>query len=135
MILAVLKKHAGLDAFDKNVYLKAVGGVRLTEPAADLPALLAAFSSLSGQALHHGLVAFGEVGLAGELRAVRDIDVRLRETSKLGFTRALVPKSSTLPHLPHMEIIEAARIEQALSAVRDLSHYCARKAPDASSTR
>ena len=122
MILAVLNKHAGLDAFDKNVYLKAVGGVRLTEPAADLPALLAVFSSLTGRALPAGMVAFGEVGLAGELRSVRDTPSRLREAHKLGFTRALVPKSACAPSVPQIEIVEAARVEQALSAVRGMGH-------------
>jgi DNA repair protein RadA/Sms len=123
MILAVLNKHVGLDAFDKNVYLKAVGGVRLTEPATDLPALLAVFSSLNGRSLPPGMVAFGEVGLAGELRSVRDIGARLREAAKLGFTQALVPKSARCPRVPQIDVIEAARIEQALSAVRSLEHY------------
>ena len=120
MILAVLNKHAGLDAFDKNVYLKAVGGVRLTEPATDLPALLAVFSSLNGRALPVCLVAFGEVGLAGELRSVRDIGARLREAAKLGFTRAIVPRTARLADTPGIEVIEAARIEQALELVREM---------------
>ena len=120
MILAVLNKHAGLDAFEKNVYLKAVGGVRLTEPATDLPALLAVFSSLNGRALPPGLVAFGEVGLAGELRSVRDIGARLREAAKLGFTRALVPKGTHVPAIEGLEVIEASRIEQALTLIREL---------------
>ena len=120
MILAVLNKHAGLDAFDKNVYLKAVGGVRLTEPATDLPALLAVFSSLKARALPSGLVAFGEVGLAGELRSVRDIGARLREASKLGFTRALVPKGTGTPKIQGVEVIETDRIEHALELVRGM---------------
>ena len=120
MILAVLNKHAGLEPFDKNVYLKAVGGVRLTEPATDLPALLAVFSSLTGRALPTGLVAFGEVGLAGELRSVRDIGARLREAAKLGFSRAIVPRTARPADTPGIEVIEAARIEQALELVREM---------------
>ncbi len=121
MNLAVLNKHAGLEAFDKNVYLKAVGGVRLTEPATDLPALLAVFSSLTGRALPVGLVAFGEVGLAGELRSVRDTPSRLREAHKLGFTRAIVPKGAAGAPIEGLEIIEASRIEQALKRMREMS--------------
>ena len=121
MILAVLNKHAGLDAFDKNVYLKAVGGVRLTEPATDLPALLAVFSSLKGLALPEGLVAFGEVGLAGELRSVRDTAARLKEAHKLGFTRAIVPKGAPGVPIDGLEVIEASRIEQALKRVGGMS--------------
>ncbi|EQD52921.1 DNA repair protein RadA, partial [mine drainage metagenome] len=121
MILAVLNKHAGLDAFDKNVYLKAVGGVRLTEPATDLPALLAVFSSLKGRTLPEGLVAFGEVGLAGELRSVRDTPARLREAHKLGFTRAIVPKGAAGAPIEGLEVIEASRIEQALKRMREIS--------------
>ena len=126
MILAVLNKHAGLDAFEKNVYLKAVGGVRLTEPATDLPALLAVFSSLKGRALPEGLVAFGEVGLAGELRAVRDTAARLREAHKLGFTRAIVPKGAAGVPIEGLEVIEASRTEQALKRVGEMSATRAR---------
>jgi len=114
MILAVLNKHAGVDAFDKNVYLKVVGGVRLTEPAADLPALLAAYSSLSGRPLPRGLVAFGEVGLAGELRPVQDVGARLREAAKLGFTRAIVPRSSQIPKVDGIEVATITRVDEAI---------------------
>jgi len=119
MILAVLNKHAGLDAFTQNVYLKAVGGVRLTEPAADLPTLLAAYSSLSNKALPPGLVCFGEVGLAGELRAVRDKVSRLKEAKKLGFTHALVPKSKSL-RVDGIEVLEAARVSDAIQIIREI---------------
>lgn len=114
MILAVLNKHAGVDAFDKNVYLKVVGGVRITEPAADLPALLAAYSSLSGRPLPKGLVAFGEVGLAGELRPVQDTAARLREAAKLGFTRAIVPRSEQVPRIDGIEVVTFARVDEAI---------------------
>lgn len=121
MLLAVLHKHAGIAAFDQNVYVKVVGGVRLQEPAADLGLLMAAHSSLTGRPLPEGLVVFGEVGLAGELRAVPDTIARLKEAAKLGFTQALVPARglpATLP--PGIRVTSVSRIEQALACVRDL---------------
>jgi len=96
MLLAVLNKHAGVVAFDQNVYVKIVGGVRLTEPAADLAVLLATHSSLTNRPLPEGLVVFGEVGLAGELRAVQDAETRLKEAAKLGFSRAIIPSQCQL---------------------------------------
>lgn len=117
MLLAVLNKHAGVDAFDKNVYLKVVGGVRLTEPAADLAALMAAFSSIQNIPLPAGLAVFGEVGLAGELRPVQGMVDRLREAAKLGFTRAIIPRSSKTPSIEGLEIIPVARVEDALRRI------------------
>ena len=120
MLLAVLNKHAGVIAFDQNVYVKIVGGVRLTEPAADLAVLLAAHSSLTNKPLPPGLIVFGEIGLAGELRAVQDAEVRLREAAKLGFTRALIPSQCKInKHIPGMHITAVARVDSALSALRE----------------
>jgi DNA repair protein RadA/Sms len=119
MVLAVLHKHTKLDAFDKNVYLKIVGGVRLTEPAADLAVLLALYSSFHELPLPSGLVAFGEVGLAGELRAVQDGTQRLKEAAKLGFTRAIVPAAGNPPRsLENLQIIPVRRVEDALNALK-----------------
>ncbi len=121
MLLAVLNKHAGIVAFDQNVYVKVVGGVRLSEPAADLAVLLAAHSSLTNRPLPEGLVVFGEVGLAGELRAVADAETRLREAAKLGFTRAIIPSQCQLKKpVPGMTITRVNRIDAALSALREL---------------
>ncbi len=121
MLLAVLNKHAGIVAFDQNVYVKVVGGVRLSEPAADLAVLLAAHSSLTNRPLPEGLVVFGEVGLAGELRAVADAETRLREAAKLGFTRAIIPSQCQLKKpVPGMTVTRVNRIDAALSALREL---------------
>lgn len=121
MLLAVLNKHAGVVAFDQNIYIKVVGGVRLTEPAADLCSLLAVFSSLVERPLPQKTVVIGEVGLAGEVRAVRDLDTRLKEAAKLGFTQAIVPaaNSTKLAH-PGLTITRVARVGQALAALRQL---------------
>jgi DNA repair protein RadA/Sms len=126
MLLAVLHRHAGLACADQDVFVNAVGGVRIAEPAADLAVLLAIQSSLRGRALPMRFVAFGEVGLAGEVRpAPRGLE-RLREAAKLGFRVALVP-AANLPRKPDaatrevldaMEVHPVGRIEEALDIVR-----------------
>jgi len=88
MILAVLEARCGVMLGDKDVYLNVVGGLRIAEPAADLAAAAAIASAAIGIALPPGLVAFGEVGLAGEIRPVGQMELRLREAAKLGFTAA-----------------------------------------------
>lgn len=121
MLLAVLNKHAGVLAFDQNVYVKIVGGVRLTEPAADLAVLLAVNSSLIGKALPEKMVAFGEVGLAGEVRAVADAQTRLQEAAKLGFKTAIVPAQCHLKkEVPGIRVIKVGRVSDALSALKNL---------------
>ncbi len=119
MLLAVLHRHAGIACFDQDVFVNAVGGVRVAEPAADLAVLLAIVSSLRGRALPQRLVVFGEVGLAGEIRPVQRGQERLREAAKLGFTRAIVPKANRpRQSIAGIEITTAERIEEA---VRELS--------------
>src|SRR5215217_4203119 len=94
MMLAVLHRHAGIAALDQDVFVNAVGGVRISEPAADLAVMLAIQSSLRGKALPRGFIAFGEVGLAGEVRPAPRGQERLREAAKLGFASAIVPKAN-----------------------------------------
>lgn len=121
MLLAVLNKHAGVLAFDQNVYVKVVGGVRLTEPAADLAVLLAVHSSLSNRPLPQKLIVFGEIGLAGEVRAVQDAETRLREAFKLGFTSAIIPAQCQLKKpIAGMSVTKVSSVDQALSALREL---------------
>ncbi len=92
MLLAVLHRHAGVAAYDQDVFINAVGGVKITEPAADLPVLLAIQSSMRRKPLPQGMVAFGEVGLAGEIRPEPRGQERVREAAKLGVSIARVPK-------------------------------------------
>ena len=94
MMLAVLHRHAGIAALDQDVFVNAVGGVRISEPAADLAVMLAIQSSLRGKPLPRGFIAFGEVGLAGEVRPAPRGQERLREAAKLGFSIAIVPKAN-----------------------------------------
>ena len=94
MLLAVLHRHAGVACMDQDVFVNAVGGVRISEPAADLAVMLAITSSLRGKPLPKGFIAFGEVGLAGEVRPAPRGQERLREAAKLGFSVAMVPKAN-----------------------------------------
>jgi DNA repair protein RadA/Sms len=121
MLLAVLHRHAGIACFDQDVFVNAVGGVRISEPAADLAVLLAVISSMKNKPLPDKLVVFGEVGLAGEVRPAPRGQERLKEAAKLGFTRALIPKANT-PRQPvaGIEILAVDRVEQALERVREL---------------
>jgi DNA repair protein RadA/Sms len=115
MLLAVLHRHAGIVCFDQDVFINAVGGVRIQEPAADLAIMLAIISSLRNKPLPAKLVAFGEVGLAGEIRPAPRGQERLKEAAKLGFTTALVPKANA-PRQPvkGIEIVALERVEQAV---------------------
>lgn len=121
MLLAVLNKHAGVVAFDQNVYIKIVGGVRIAEPAADLALLMAAHSSLTNRPLPEGLIVFGEVGLAGEIRAVPDAELRLKEAAKLGFTRALIPAQCKIKKpISGIQVETVSRVDQAIALMRKL---------------
>ncbi|MFG6457572.1 DNA repair protein RadA [Roseateles sp. BYS96W] len=121
MLLAVLHRHAGVATGDQDVFVNAVGGVRITEPAADLAVMLAIQSSLRGKALPKGFIAFGEVGLAGEVRPAPRGQERLKEAAKLGFSVALVPKANA-PKKPieGLTIHAVERVEQAIDVLRGL---------------
>jgi len=115
MLLAVLHRHGGIAMYDQDVYVNVVGGVRVTETAADLPTLLAVLSSFRDRPLPGDLVAFGEVGLAGEVRAVPSGQDRLREAAKHGFRRALVPYANAPKRgVEGLEIVPVRRLAEAL---------------------
>lgn len=115
MLLAVLHRHAGIVCFDQDVFVNAVGGVKITEPAADLAVLLAIISSLKNKALPDKLIVFGEVGLAGEVRPAPRGQERLKEAAKLGFTRALIPEANCPRQgIPGMQIVAVSRVEEAV---------------------
>jgi DNA repair protein RadA/Sms len=122
MLLAVLHRHAGVACMDQDVFVNAVGGVRIAEPAADLAVMLAIQSSLRGRPLPRGFIAFGEVGLAGEVRPAPRGQERLREAAKLGFGIAVVPKANAPKKalFEGLEIHAVDRIEQAMDIVRGL---------------
>ncbi len=114
MLLAVLQRHGGIVIHDQDVFINVVGGVRVTEPAADLPLLLAALSSLRNRPIPKETVIFGEVGLAGEIRPVQGGVDRLKEAAKHGFKRAIVPKANAPKRgVDGMEVIAVERLEDA----------------------
>ncbi|MBP5991232.1 MAG: DNA repair protein RadA [Piscinibacter sp.] len=121
MLLAVLHRHAGIATFDQDVFVNAVGGVRISEPAADLAVMLAIQGSLRARALPRGFFAFGEVGLAGEVRPAPRGQERLKEAAKLGFSVAVVPQANA-PKKPieGLTIHAVERVEQAIDIVRSL---------------
>ena len=116
MLLAVLYRHCGLQISDQDVFINAVGGVKVNEPGADLPVLLAIVSSVKGSKLPKSMVSFGEVGLSGEIRPVQNGQGRLKEAAKLGFKSALIPKGN-LPQrkIQGMEVLSFDRVDSALS--------------------
>lgn len=122
MLLAVLHRHSGIMCSDQDVFINAVGGVKIAEPAADLAVCLAIVSSLTNRALPKKLISFGEVGLAGEIRPAPRGQERLREAAKLGFEIALIPAANAPKQpVPGITVHPVERIEQALSALRELA--------------
>jgi len=118
LLLAVLHRHAGIACHDQDVFLNAVGGVRINEPAADLASLFAIVSSFKNKGLAKGIAVFGEVGLAGEIRPCPRGQDRIREAAKLGYHRLIVPKAN-MPKTSTegLTIVGVDRLDQALDAI------------------
>jgi DNA repair protein RadA/Sms len=119
MLLAVLSRHAGVASYDQDVFVNAVGGVRIDEPASDLAVVLAVLSSIRNRPLPRALAVFGEVGLAGEIRPATRGQERLREAAKIGFSTALIPKANA-PRKPieGLEVIAVESLTEAISELR-----------------
>jgi DNA repair protein RadA/Sms len=118
MLLAVMHRHGGIAMFDQDVFVNVVGGVRVSETAADLPLLLAALSSFRDRPLPSDLVAFGEVGLAGEIRPVPNGQERIKEAQKHGFKRAIVPIANAPKRAPDgIEVIGVRRLPEVIEQV------------------
>ncbi len=115
MLLAVLHRHGGIASYDQDVFVNVVGGVRVSEPAADLAVILSIISSLQSRPIAEGTIVFGEIGLVGEVRPIPGGEERLREAVKHGFTRAIIPKSNR-PRKPidGLDIIAVERLSEAL---------------------
>ncbi len=118
MLLAVLHRHGDIPMYDQDVFINIVGGVKISETAADLPLLIAALSSFRSRPLPSDMVMFGEVGLAGEIRPVPNGEERIREAAKHGFKRAIVPKANKPHHaIQGMTVTTVSRLEDAIAAL------------------
>ena len=121
MLLAVLHRHAGLATWEQDVFVNAVGGMRIGEPAADLAVCLAVVSSLTDRAIPSAVAVFGEIGLAGEVRPAPRGQERLREAAKLGFEKLIIPRANApKAKIPNLELLPVERVDQAVALLRDL---------------
>ena len=121
MLLAVLHRHAGIATWEQDVFVNAVGGVRIAEPAADLAVTLAIVSSLADRPIPEKIAVFGEIGLAGEVRPAPRGQERLREATKLGFEKAIIPAANQpKARIAGLEVLAVERIDQAVAALRNL---------------
>jgi DNA repair protein RadA/Sms len=115
LLVAVLEKIEGVDLKGQDIFLNVTGGMRITEPAADLSVIAAVHSSFLNRAVDHETVVIGEVGLAGEIRAVMGVDMRLGEAAKMGFRRAVIPKSNLKGKLPgKIEVFGVSSVSECL---------------------
>ncbi len=121
IIIAVLEKRLGIFMGSLDVYLNIVGGFRLDEPAGDLPVAMALYSGIMDKPIDEQLIAFGEIGLGGEIRSVSHIEQRIREAERMGFTTCIIPKqsvSSINPEKYSINIIPASTLKQAFSVIK-----------------
>lgn len=120
LLIAVLEKRGGYFFGNLDAYINIIGGLKLDEPAADLPVALALVSNLIDKPVDENVAAFGEIGLAGEIRSVMNIQTRVNECARLGFSKLILPKTSmkglTVPD--GVELLPAASLTQALAVLR-----------------
>lgn len=117
MLLAILERRLGMDFGNFDAYLNVVGGMKITEPSADLAAAAALVSSYRNKPVSHGVLAVGEVGLTGEIRRVAGTERRIRDAANLGFTKFVVPKGKLNMEQKTSGIVQAATLEEALNAI------------------
>ena len=118
MLLAALHRHAGIAMYNQDVFVNVVGGLRITETSADLPTILAACGSFRDAAIAAETVAFGEIGLSGELRPVSFGEERLQEAARHGFTRAIIPAANAPRRtIEGLEVVAALRLGEAIEKI------------------
>ncbi len=116
ILVAVLEKKVGLNLFDQDIFLNVAGGIRVTEPGADLGMVAAIVSSFQDRPVAEKTVLFGEVGLGGEVRAVAQSEPRVKESAKMGYERCLLPKANVERIRPNkeMELVGVRSVEETM---------------------
>lgn len=123
LLLAILHKHTGIHVHDMDVFLNVVGGLQITEPAADLPTVLAILSSFRNRVLPPDLIVFGELGLSGEIRPVASGQERLKEAAKHGFKMAIIPKGNDIKKsIPHMKIFPVQQLKEVIDKFEEINN-------------
>jgi len=117
LLIAVLGRRLGLKLGSADIYLNLVGGMKVNEPAVDLPLALAIVSAVKDKPVPANVVAFGEVGLGGEVRPVRSPDKRLMEAAKMGFAKAIIPATSALPKIKGIEVVAVKTLAEAAEVI------------------
>ena len=121
LLIAVLEKRMGLKFYEHDVYLNVAGGIHLDEPSADLSIAMALISGITDKVIDDSIIAFGEIGLSGEVRAVSHIDYRVKEAVRLGFTKLIIPKKNLSSHLTvpeGVELVGVSNIYQVLTHMK-----------------
>ena len=124
LLIAVLEKRMGLKFYENDVYLNVAGGIHLDEPSADLSIAMALISGITDKVIADNIIAFGEIGLSGEVRAVSHIDYRVKEAVRLGFTKIIIPEknlSSAIKVPENVELVGVNSIYQVLPHMRNKS--------------
>ncbi len=124
LLIAVLEKRMGLKFYENDVYVNVAGGIQLDEPSADLSIAMALISGITDRVIPDDLIAFGEIGLAGEVRAVSHIDYRVKEAVRLGFTKILLPKKNLTSRLKAGEGVQLVGVDNIYQV---LAHMVAKK--------
>ncbi len=118
MLLAILHRHGGIATYDQDIFVNVVGGLRITETAADLPVLLAVVSSLRNKPLQQELAVFGEIGLGGEIRPVQNGELRLQEAVHHGFKRVIIPQANaSKKNFSGLEVVAVNTVAEALEVM------------------
>jgi DNA repair protein RadA/Sms len=121
LLIAVLEKRMGLKFYENDVYVNVAGGIQLDEPSADLSIAMALISGITDKVIPDDLIAFGELGLSGEVRAVSHIDYRVKEAVRLGFTKIILPAKNMTKHIKvpkGVELVGVSNIYQVLLHMR-----------------
>jgi len=117
IIIAVLERQAGLKLANADIYVNAAGGVKVTEPAIDLPIALAIASCVKNKPFDGKTIALGEIGLAGEIRSVNQVEQRIKEAEKLGFKTVVLPKGSVASAKQRkIDLVGVASLKEAVTS-------------------